>query len=103
MPSKQAQQNKHKELRDFVRANYPESAVVVAFGASSEYNDEGYDNSITSATVRDRDGAEVIPNKGFSFLAEHSKYLMGVGYNLPGMDADYAPDLTGDHYVLIGA
>lgn len=89
-------------LRKYVRDNFAPEAVVIMYTVSSEYNDEGHNNTVVSATVRNAQGIEVLPNGGYDAFAGARARLMDLAPTIPGMDADYAGDMAGDFCVLIG-
>jgi len=52
-----------KEIKQFVKENYPDSAFYAIVRFNSEYNDCTYDNSVQSLMVFDRNKEELLPKK----------------------------------------
>jgi hypothetical protein len=54
------------DIRAWVNQYYPESAYSVLIMFNSEYDDCWYETSLKCILVFDKDGNELVPNKGMS-------------------------------------
>lgn len=68
----------YSRYRDFVRAYYPSSAAIAEVLIDSEYNDSTYDNQVQMVVVYDKNGDELVPNKGTAKRCREEMRLLGV-------------------------